>query len=179
MNETVKSVLERQTVREYKPEQITDGELELLTLAAKRAPSGRNTQPCYVRFVQNRGLLDEMNRDFKELVGYDTPAYTNWDIHPFYHNAPTTAFIFSPGRSETDGGIMVENICVAAWGMGIGTCIIGSIGALFEDSSNGKKWRNKLNIPENFCFLIAAAIGYPALLPEMKPRFDDRIEIIR
>lgn len=180
MNKVVETILNRQTIRSYKPEQITDEELEALKMAALKAPSGRNCQPCHVRFIQNSQMLDEMNRDFKNLVGWDTPAYTRWDVNPVYHNAPTFAVIFAEGDSYMDGGIMCENICIAAAGMGLGTCIIGSLGTLFkEGNEDGNKWKNKWNIPENYKFMIAVAIGYPDEKPEFKPRFEDRIEIIK
>ena len=44
---------------------------------------------------ENREMLEQMNKDFKELVGYDTPAYTRWDVNPVYHNAPTFAVLFA------------------------------------------------------------------------------------
>lgn len=180
MNDVMKTILKRQTIRSYKNEQISDEQLEQLKLAALRAPSGRNTQPCHLRFVQNKQMLEEMNRDFKELVGYDAPAYTRWDVNPVYHGAPTFAVIFAEGGSYMDGGIMCENICIAAESMGLGTCIIASVGALFENGNEqGNKWKRAWNIPENYTFLIAAAIGYPDEKPEMKPRFDDRIEVIK
>ncbi len=180
MNTVVETILKRQTIREYKPEQITDEQLEALKMAALKAPSGRNSQPCHVRFVQNAQMLKEMNIDFKELVGYDTPAYTRWDTNPVYHNAPTFIAIFAEGDSHMDGGIMCENICIAAEGMGLGTCIIGSVGALFADGVEaGNKWKRAWNIPENYKFLIAIAVGYPDEKPEMKPRFEDRIEVIK
>ena len=180
MNEVLNTILKRQTIRSYKPEQISDEELEALKMAALKAPSGRNCQPCHVRFIQNKAMLDQMNTDFKELVGYDTPAYTRWDVNPVYHNAPTFIAIFAEGESYMDGGIMCENICIAAEGLGLGTCIIGSVGALFADgNAEGNKWKRTWNIPEDYKFLIAIAVGYPNEKPEMKPRFDDRIEVIR
>lgn len=180
MNEVVNTILKRQTIRSYKPEQITDGQLENLKMAALKAPSGRNCQPCHVRFIQNKEMLDRMNTDFKELVGYDTPAYTRWDVNPVYHNAPTFIAIFAEGESYTDAGIMCENICIAAEGMGLGTCIIGSVGALFADGNeDGNKWKRTWNIPEEYKFMIAIAVGFPDEKPEWKPRFDDRIEVIR
>ncbi len=180
MNETLNSVFSRQTIRSYKPEQITDEELENLKMAALKAPSGRNCQPCHVRFIQNKAMLDEMNVDFKNFVGWDTPAYTRWDVNPVYHNAPTFIAIFAEGESYMDGGIMCENICIAAQGMGLGTCIIGSIGSMFADGNeSGNKWKRAWNIPENYKFMIAIAVGYPDEKPEMKPRFDDRIEVIK
>ena len=166
MNETVKNILKRQTIRAYKPEQITDEELEILSQAAVKAPSGRNGQPCHLRFIQNH------------VVGWDTPAYTRWDINPVYQTAPTLAIIFSENESYMDSGIMCENIVIAAESLGLGTCIIASIGALFNDEKS-LKWKRLFDIPENYKFQIAIAIGYPDEKPEQKPRFDDRVKVIR
>lgn len=178
MNETIKSIMSRQTVRQYKNEQIKDEELEIIKKAAIAAPSARNMQPCHIRFIQNKEYLDGMNTDFKEAVGYDTPAYTRWDVNPVYQTAPTLALIFADGEHFMDAGIMVENIAIAAQGIGLGTCIIGSIGALFEDE-RAKKWKTLFDIPQSFKFQIAVAIGYPDEKPEPKPRFSDRIKVIK
>ncbi len=178
MNETIKSIMSRQTVRQYKNEQIKDEELEIIKKAAIAAPSARNMQPCHIRFIQNKEYLDGMNTDFKEVVGYDTPAYTRWDVNPVYQTAPTLALIFADGEHFMDAGIMVENIAIAAQGIGLGTCIIGSIGALFEDE-RAKKWKTLFDIPQSFKFQIAVAIGYPDEKPEPKPRFSDRIKVIK
>lgn len=178
MNETIKSIMSRQTVRQYKNEQIKDEELEIIKKAAIAAPSARNMQPCHIRFIQNKEYLDGMNTDFKEAVGYDTPAYTRWDVNPVYQTAPTLALIFADGGHFMDAGIMVENIAIAAQGIGLGTCIIGSIGALFEDE-RAKKWKTLFDIPQSFKFQIAVAIGYPDEKPEPKPRFSDRIKVIK
>ena len=177
-NEVTDAIFKRQTIREYKREQITDEMLETLREAAKRAPSGRNMQPCYVRFVQNAEMLHEMHIDFKNLVGWETPAYTRSDTNPFYHNAPTFVFIYAEHDSAMDAGIMAENICIAAEGMGLGTCIVGSAGALFNDEA-GKKWNEKLRVPREYRYQIGICVGFPDEQPPQKPRFDDRIEVIR
>ena len=177
-NETIDAIFARQTIREYKREQITDEMLETLIKAAKLAPSGRNMQPCHVRFVQDAQMLHEMHLDFKNLVGWDTPAYTRSDTNPFYHNAPTFIFIYAENDSAMDAGLMVENICIAAESMSLGTCIVGSAGALFNDEA-GKKWNEKLHVPRDFRYQIGICVGYPDEQPPRKPRFDDRIEVIR
>ncbi len=177
-NEVTDAIFRRQTIREYKREQITDEMLETLKEAARLAPSGRNMQPCHVRFVQNAQMLHEMHIDFKNLVGWDTPAYTRADTNPFYHNAPTFVFIYAENDSSMDAGIMAENICIAAEGMGLGACIVGSAGALFNDEA-GKKWNEKLRIPRDYRYQIGICVGYPDENPPRKPRFDDRIEVIR
>ena len=177
-NAVTDAIFSRRTIRAYKREQISEQMLETLMQAAKAAPSGRNMQPCYVRFVQDGEMLHEMHIDFKNLVGWDTPAYTRSDVNPFYHNAPTFVFIYAAGESAMDAGIMAENICIAAESMGLGTCIVGSAGALFN-SEAGKKWNERLHVPRDFRYQIGVCVGYPDETPPRKPRFDDRIEVIR
>lgn len=177
-NETINHILERRTIREYTSEQITDEELETLLTCAMWAPSGRNSQPCHLRVVQSKKFLDEMNVDFKNLVGWDTPAYTNWDKNPFYQNAPTVLFMYSKDDSSMDGGLMAENIALAAKSMGLGTCIIGSIGALLNHEE-GKKWKEKLDIPGDFRFLIAIAVGHGDENPAPKPRKPEQYIVVK
>lgn len=177
-NSVIEAVLTRQTIREYAPEQISDDMLDTLMRAALLAPSGRNSQPCRAVFCQNRNMLDEINTEFRDLVGWDTPAYTRCEKNPFYHNAPTFVFIFAEGGSYMDGGLMAENICIAAKGLGLGTCIVGSVGALM-DAPQGGKWRVKLGVPEDYRFLIGVAVGYPDEKPEPKPREADHVRVIR
>ncbi|MGN0635158.1 MAG: nitroreductase family protein [Acutalibacteraceae bacterium] len=178
INETTKVIFKRQTIRDYTPEQISDEMLETLMHAAKMAPSGRNVQPCLVRFVQDAQMLHQMHLDFKNLVGWETPAYTRFETNPFYHNAPTFIFIYAAGSCGMDAGIMTENICIAAESMGLGTCIVGSVGTLMNDEA-GQKWKAPLRIPEEYDFQIGIAVGFPDEKPPQKPRFDDRIEVIR
>ena len=176
-NETTNAIFTRQTIREYKKEQISKEQLETLIHSALMAPSGRNSQPCHVRFVQSAQMLHGMHIDFKNFVGWDTPVHTRSDKNPFYHNAPTFVFIFADGDCFMDAGIMTENICICAQSLGLGTCIVKSVSALF-DSPESDKWKSKLNIPKNFKFQIGICIGFPDEKPEQKPRFDDRIEVI-
>ncbi len=177
-NTVIDTILQRQTVREYTSEPLTDEELEALSAVALRAPSGRNSQPCQVRFLQNADWLNGMHIDFKNIVGWDTPVHTRSDKNPFYHNAPAFVFIFAQDRSDMAAGLMTENICIAAQSMGLGTCIVGSVGALFENG-HGTDWRDKLGIPRDFVFLVGIAIGHPDEKPEMKPRDAEKIKIIK
>ncbi len=177
-NETIDNILSRRTIREYTSEQISEEQLETLFQCAMWAPSGRNGQPCHVRAVQSKKMLDEMNTDFKNLVGWDTPAYTNWDKNPFYQNAPTVFFLYSEFDSHTDAGIMAENIALGAKGLGLGSVIIASIGTLLNDEK-GNKWKAKLDIPENYKFLIAVAVGYGDENPAPKPRKTEQYKVVR
>ncbi|MCL2494146.1 MAG: nitroreductase family protein [Oscillospiraceae bacterium] len=174
----IDAILARQTIREYRPEQISSDQLETLMLAALRAPSGRNTQPIHARFCQNGAMLKEMQIDFKNIVGWDTPVHTRSDTNPFYHRAPTFAFLFAEGDSRMEAGLMAENLCVAARGLGLATVLVGSVGPLFSDDIAGPKWKKTLQIPEDWLFMVGVGIGHPDEAPEMKPRNEEQFMVI-
>ena len=176
-NPVVDAVLSRQTIREYTPEQISEDQLETLIYASLRAPSGRNSQPIHARFCQNADMLRAMQIDFKNIVGWDTPVHTRSGTNPFYHNAPTFAFLFAEGDSRMDAGLMAGNICVCARGLGLGSVIVASVGALFADETHGPKWKRALHIPEDYQFMVGVGVGYPDEEPEMKPRNADQIQV--
>ena len=140
LNEVTKAILSRRTVRSFTPVRLTSDEVKTLLECAMWAPSGRNSQNCYVRVISDKTALDELNTDFKDTVGRDTPAYTRWDVNPVYQTAPALFCIFADCPDPMNGGIMAENICIAAQGMGLNSCIIGSVGALFdgERAQSGK-----------------------------------------
>ena len=54
MNEVIKNIMSRQTIREYKEEQVPAELLQIVLDAAIRAPSGRNTQPCHLRVLRSK-----------------------------------------------------------------------------------------------------------------------------
>ena len=60
MNETLEVIANRRSIRKYKPEQITDKELQQIMEAAILAPSARNQQKWHFTVVQKREIIDEM-----------------------------------------------------------------------------------------------------------------------
>lgn len=175
-NPVTDAILTRRTIRSYTEEPLTDEEIATLLQCAMWAPSGRNRQPCHVRVIRDKKLLDELNADFKDLVGWDTPAYTRWDVNPVYQTAPALFLLYAPDGAFTDAGIMVQNIAIAAEGLGLGSCIIGSVGSLL-DAPEGAKWKKKLGIPEDWRFLISVAVGHKDENPEPKPRIPENFRV--
>lgn len=173
----VEAILRRRTIREYKDTPLEREVIEKLLECAMWAPSGRNSQPCHVRVLNDKKALDALNTDFKNKVGWDTPAYTKWDVNPVYQGAPAMFFIYAETKDGMNSGIMVENIAIAAEGMGLGSCIIASIGGLL-DEPEGDKWKRIMDIPAHFSFCIAIAVGEKAEAPEPKERKPENFRIV-
>lgn len=176
-NEVIKAILGRRTIRSFTDKKLDRETIQLLLDCAMWAPSGRNSQPCHVRVITDKKVLDALNTDFKNKVGWDTPAYTRWDVNPVYQGAPAMFFIYAENKTDMNGGIMVENIAIAAEGLGLGSCIIASVGGLLE-APEGDKWKRILDIPENFEFIISIAVGEKAEEPEPKERKPENFRII-
>lgn len=67
--------------------------------------------------------------------------------------------------SQVDAGIAVENIALAAEGMGLGNLIIGCI----KDALTGEKeayFADALHFPEGWGYEIAIALGHKAVEKE-------------
>jgi nitroreductase len=105
-------------------------------------------------------------------------VHTKSDVNPFYHNAPTFALLFAEGDSRMEAGLMAENLCIAAKGLGLGAVLVGSVGPLFSDAIAGPRWKKALRIPADWLFMVGISIGYPDETPEMKPRNEDQIQVI-
>lgn len=176
-NPVIKAILSRRTIRSFKETPLSREVIETLLECAMWAPSGRNSQPCHVRVLTDKKALDALNTDFKNKVGWDTPAYTRWDVNPVYQGAPALFLIYAENKDAMNSGIMVENIALAAEGLGLGSCIIASVGGLL-DEPEGDKWKKIIGIPENFKFCIAVAVGEKAEDPEPKARKKENFRIV-
>ncbi len=68
MNQVMENILTRRSVRVFKPEQISDVDLNTILEAATFAPSGNNVQSWHFTVVQNSGKLEQLNSLVKEVI---------------------------------------------------------------------------------------------------------------
>jgi len=61
MNETIKTLLERRSIRKYKPEQIKEQQLEAILEAGMYAPSGANQQSALFVVVQEKEMIKKLS----------------------------------------------------------------------------------------------------------------------
>ena len=96
---------------------------------------------------------------------------------PVHDHAPTVVFIFGEKDfdwTQVDCGIAVENMALAAEGLGVGSVILGLPTPAFK-GDQADELRKRLECPEGYDFVIAIALGYAN---DTKDPHDLRTEII-
>lgn len=186
MNEVIKNILNRRSVREYLDEQIKQEDLDLILKAGQYAPSAHRLQPWHFTVVQNKSVMDTLNIDTKKAMAASDADLIkgflrNPDFNIFY-NAPTV-IVVSGERSwiepVIDCAAATENMLLAAESLGIGACWIGFVIFIFG-MGNFSKYLELLEIPEGYQPLYAISLGYkkhPS--PEALPRREGTVNYIR
>ena len=155
------AITKRFSTRGYTDEKLTEEELAEIVNAGLAAPTAANRQELHFSVLAgDNPILQEIE---DEKNGANGPAAKN-----FYYGAPTVIIISgdeSFSWADVDAGIAVENIVLAAEGLGLGTVIIGCI----KNALVGEKkayFNEKLEVPEGFGYKIAVAVGHTALAKE-------------
>jgi nitroreductase len=178
--------MNRRSIRKYKAGQIGDAELEAIMEAAIHAPSAMNQQKWHFTVVQDpavlAGLAATINEQLlKSGISFFVERAKNPEFNVFHH-APTVIFITADEKAhfvDFDCGAAAENIAVAAESLGIGSCIIGMPGVLF-DSEEAGKIRQELGIPEGYKFIVSIALGYRDITrPPVPPKNRDVTNYIK
>ncbi|HOB44057.1 MAG TPA: nitroreductase family protein [Bacillota bacterium] len=185
MNETLEVIKRRRSIRNYRPDQITDSELEAILEAAISAPSAMNQQKWHFTVIQNQDVLKRITDLAKEVMksGPEPMAKraAEPDFSPFFH-APTVIVVTgdSAGRFvQIDCSLAAQNIVLAAESLDIGSCIMTSPEIIFK-SQEGRELMKELGVPEGYAHVCTVALGYKdGDSPPAKPRRKDVIDYIR
>lgn len=167
MNQTITSILERRSIRAFKPHPVPDREISWILEAGLYAATSRNKQPWLFSVVTRQDLLRKITRGVLETlrttdieqykIKAQDPAFS-----PFY-NAPTVIFL-SGKETEPSAGIdcanAAQNMCVAAYSLGLGSCYLRSFRQAFENPLLAKELHAELGLPEGYATIYAVALGY-------------------
>lgn len=127
MNDTIKTLLNRRSIRKFKPEQIKDEELEAILEAGKYAPSGSNQQSCIFIVIQDKETLKKISEMNAAVMGKE-----NFDP---YYGAPTVILVLANKNKATpveDGCLALGNMLNAAYSLGLGSCWVHREKQMFE-----------------------------------------------
>lgn len=184
-NEVVDAMMSRRSIRSYKPEQITDAQLDTIIECAINAPSAMNRQAWEVRVIQDPAMLKAINDGFVQYAkGKNMQGSASKSEEPefsVFHGSPTLIVVASQkgnGSSQVDCGLLGQNILLAAESMNIGTCVVGSVIA-YLSTPEAKDLVSKMNFSEGFEPLYSISVGYKNESPDAKPRDKSKVQVIK
>ena len=164
MNDVIRSLKERRSVRAYREEQVREEELRQILEAATYAPSGMGKQSAVMVVVQDKETIAKLSKLNAAVMGAE--------IDPFY-GAPTVVVVLADRSSFTwkeDGCLVMGNLMNAAYAVGVDSCWIHRAREVFE-GEEGQALLKQWGIEGDYVGVGHCILGYRAGdLPEAKPR---------
>ena len=164
MNETLKTISERYSCRDFADTPLTSEQITALAEAAVAAPSAMNRQPWQVIIVTDKELIEELDAEGMRILaaaedksGYERIMSRGGKM---LYNAPCLVLVASDGSeyAAIDCGILCENVALAAHSLGLGSVICGMAGIPLSGPRGGE-FKKRLQFPAGNVFGISVLAG--------------------
>lgn len=166
MNESIKNMLERRSIRAYKKALVPQETLDTILKAGEYAPSGMGQQGTLMVVTQNPDLVAKLSKMNAAVMGSTSD--------PFY-GAPTVIIVFADSKMSTcveNGSLVMGNLMNAAHALDVDSCWIHRAREVF-DSEEGKALKKEWGIPNEYVGIGHCVLGYrDCEYPQAKPRKD-------
>lgn len=166
--DTLDSIFKRRSVRRYKPDPVSDKDLEQVLEALRWAPSWANTQPWEIVVVRD----DDVKLKLQETIPEGNPARKAMVKAPVIIVLCGKKGVSGVYKGNTvtalgdwmmfDVGIAGQNLCLAAHALGLGTVHAGYVD--HEAASE------VLGLPEDVTVVELIPLGHPDHDPSAPPR---------
>ncbi len=165
--ELMEGLLTRRSVRQYQDKKIPKSVMEEIIKAAQYSPTAHNRQPWEFLVVDDKEILADL-RHLQRWTSFAKNAacvvFVCGDIdRSFNRNKEDEKWSFI----DVDCAIATENLMLAAWSKGIGSCYCGA--APMQKVVDALK--AYLHLPDNIRPFAIVPMGYPAETPKQP---DDR-----
>lgn len=141
-------IRQRRSIREYKKELPSDTDIEKVLEAARWAPSGLNNQPW--RFLV---IKDKSKRD--GLAGFSKYGDVIKDAAVVIIVCMDIADSYNREKDLMAIGACIQNMCLEAYSIGLGTCWLGEI------LNRKQEVCRYLNLDEELELMAVVVLGYP------------------
>ena len=155
--QTLDAIAKRKSTRAFKPDQISEQDLEAILNAAVKAPVGFGEySSIHLTVIQNSTLL----KDLKD-IGMD--CYRD-PIRDMYYGAPTVIVISTrhgsvPELDMANAGTIAQNILLASTDLGLSSCYVWGTALACRVEPD---FVDELDLAEGFEPIGSVAIGYAA-----------------
>lgn len=177
MNPVLKAIKKRRSVRSYMQKPIPKDIVKTIIEAGNDAPSAMNSRPWRFVVVKNKELKQKFlgtalpgAKKLFESVKASSPERYELIMQrfkemkdPIYYSAPVILFVIGSGRfADLSCPLACQNIMLAAYSLGIGSCWIGS-GSMVTDNPEIVE---ALELREGEKIFGPIVLGYPKVYPD-------------
>ncbi|MEA3229476.1 MAG: nitroreductase family protein [archaeon] len=144
MNETIRIIKSRRSIRSYEDIKIPHNVLKELADCGRLAPTAKNIQPWEFIIITEKDMLEKIG--------------STAEFGTFTKNAAACIAVCSKDCTHflEDSCAATENILIAAESMKIGACWVAGHGKKYS-----KEIKKLLKIPDNIRFVSLIVLGYP------------------
>ena len=143
-------IRERYSVRKYKPDMITDEELNAILEAGMIAPTGCNYQPQRIYVLKSAESVAKIRT--LSRCAFDAPVVL---IVALNEEEDWKSPLESGCRAGIqDVSIVADHMMLTAWDVGVGSCWVNYF--------NPSEVRAAFHLPENETPVLLLTLGYPA-----------------
>ena len=171
MNEIIKAMEERRSIRKFKPEMPKKEDLQQIVEAGLYAANGMGRQATITVAVTNKELRDRLSAVNCKIGGWDE------SVDPFY-GAPAILIVLAEKdwRNRVyDGSLVMGNMMLAAHSLGLGSIWIHRAKEEFE-MPEYQQLLKKLGVEGEWEGIGHCAVGYiDGEMPEAAERKPNRV----
>ena len=177
MNQVIDAIEKRRSVRSYETRTVSADIINAIIEAGNQAPSAMNSQPWRFVVVENldvkkklleaalpnaMDILEHVKDTDPERYAAIKKRYSELE-DPIYYSAPVVLFVIGSGRyADHSCPLACENIMLAAYSLGLGSCWVG-FGSMVTDDAEIIKLLELKNDEKIFGPIV---IGYPKVYPD-------------
>ena len=171
MNDIIKAMEERRSIRKFKADMPKKEDLEQIIEAGLYAANGMGKQAVITVAVTNKELRDKISKVNCEIGGWQE------GFDPFY-GAPVILIVLAQkdwANRVYDGSLVMGNMMLAAHSLGLGSIWIHRAKEEFE-REEWKKFLKDIGVEGEWEGIGHCAVGYiDGDVPKAAPRKDGRV----
>ncbi|HEX7483193.1 MAG TPA: nitroreductase [Candidatus Bathyarchaeia archaeon] len=182
LNPVIEVIKSRRAIRSFEDKPMPESAIQTMLEAAIYAPSAINIQPWKFTLITNKDAMKHLSDTAKPAllrmlpdVGDEGLAGLKKQLanpqYNIFYNAPLLIFVsgIKSRYAIYDCSMAAQNMMLAAYTLGIGSCWIGTAVGL----ANDPKVKAELGVPEDHEVHAAIIFGYPKggfpKAPEKRP----------
>ncbi|MFO7882139.1 MAG: nitroreductase family protein [Kosmotogaceae bacterium] len=178
LNETLKLLNERASLRSFSDKEVTEKTLNQLLEAGTHAASGGNLQPFSIIKIRDNKKKEKLVELGNQVFIKTAPVNLLFCID--YYRLRRIAEIEKAPFTATssfahfwialeDTVIAAQTVCTAADSIGLGSVYIGTI---FTEPETLKSCKQLFELPDEVLPVVLVTMGYPKVKPPIKKKFD-------